>query len=73
MLPMVAHKGKQSFRCEVRGHAAHSSLTTQGCNAIEYAAQLICHLRKIADEYREHGPYDHAFDVPHTNTRDHHD
>jgi acetylornithine deacetylase len=66
MLPIVAHKGKQSFRCEVHGRAAHSSLTTQGCNAIEYAARLICYLQQIAEEYRQSGPFDQAYDVPHT-------
>lgn len=66
MQPIVAHKGKQSFRCEVHGQAAHSSLTPQGCNAIEYAARLICYIRQIAEEYRLNGPYDNAYDVPYT-------
>lgn len=66
MLPIVAHKGKQSFRCEVHGRAAHSSLTTQGCNAIEHAARLICFIRDLADDYRQQGPFDAAYDVPFT-------
>lgn len=66
MLPIVAHKGKQSFRCEVHGRAAHSSLTPSGCNAIEYAAQMICFLRTLAEEYRDKGPFDPAYDVPYT-------
>src|SRR5262249_24175961 len=32
-----AHKGKHSYRCKVRGFEAHSSLTPNGVNAIEYA------------------------------------
>lgn len=66
MQPIVAHKGKQSFRCEVHGRAAHSSLTPAGCNAIEYAAQLICFIRDMAQEFRNKGPFDTSYDVPFT-------
>lgn len=66
MHPVVAHKGIQAFRCEVHGRAAHSSLTTKGCNAIEYAAELICYIRHLADELRQSGPFDHHFDIPFT-------
>jgi acetylornithine deacetylase/succinyl-diaminopimelate desuccinylase-like protein len=45
MRPIVAHKGINAYRCRVRGHAAHSSLTPKGLNAIEYAARLICFIR----------------------------
>ncbi|MGI4779226.1 MAG: acetylornithine deacetylase [Janthinobacterium lividum] len=66
MQVVVAHKGINLFRCRVHGKAAHSSLTPQGCNAIEYAARLICRIRDIADHYRANGPYDECFDVPFT-------
>lgn len=66
MQPVVAHKGGYFFHCRVHGRAAHSSLTPQGCNAIEYAARLICHIRDLADAWRTQGPYDEAFDVPHS-------
>ena len=66
MQPVVAHKGGHFYRCKVHGRAAHSSLTSQGCNAIEYAARLICHIRDLADAWRDKGPYDEAFDVPHS-------
>jgi acetylornithine deacetylase len=64
MQVVVAHKGINVFRCRVHGKAAHSSLTPQGCNAIEHAARLICHIRDLADAYRAKGPYDQFFDVP---------
>ncbi len=67
MKPIVGHKGIQGFCCKVKGLAAHSSLTPQGCNAIEYAARLITHLRHFADEMRQHGPFDEHFDVPFTS------
>lgn len=66
MSPIVAHKGKQSFRCSIHGRAAHSSLTNEGCNAIEYAARMICFIRELADLYRQQGPFDSAYDVPYT-------
>ncbi|RKP47175.1 acetylornithine deacetylase [Pararobbsia silviterrae] len=69
MRTVVAHKGIQTYQCCVRGHAAHSSLTPQGLNAIEYAARLICFIRDIADEFRAQGPYDALFDVPYTTAQ----
>lgn len=66
MRPIVAHKGINAFRCRVHGHAAHSSLTPQGLNAIEYAARIICHIRDVAERFKANGPYDQAFDVPFT-------
>ena len=66
MRPVVAHKGINLYRCSVHGKAAHSSLTPKGCNAIEYAARLICRIRDIADQVRAQGPYDECFDVPFT-------
>lgn len=66
MQVVVAHKGINAFTCKVHGKAAHSSLTPQGCNAIEHAARLICAIREIADSYKANGPYDASFDVPFT-------
>jgi acetylornithine deacetylase len=66
MRPIVAHKGINAYRCRVHGRAAHSSLTPQGVNAIEYAARIICFVRDLADEFRAKGPFDEAFDVPFT-------
>jgi acetylornithine deacetylase len=64
MRPIIGHKGINVYRCCVRGHAAHSSLTPKGLNSIEYAARLICRLREIADRLRSDGPFDAYFDVP---------
>ncbi len=64
MRPVVAHKGLNAYRCRVHGKAAHSSLTTQGCNAIEHAARLICHIRDLAQMWRSEGPFDEFYDVP---------
>ncbi|ETD72232.1 acetylornithine deacetylase [Pelistega indica] len=66
MRVVVAHKGINVFSCIVHGKAAHSSLTPRGCNAIEHAARLICHIRDLADIYRQQGPFDNDYDVPYT-------
>ena len=66
MKVVQAHKGKHSYRCRVRGLECHSSLTPRGVNAVEYAAELVARLRAMARHKREQGPFDAAFDVPHT-------
>lgn len=66
MKPIVAHKGIHLYRCRLTGLAVHSSLTYQGCNAIDYAAQLIRWIRDFADRIRTNGPFDHHFDIPTT-------
>jgi len=69
MRPVVAHKGINLYRCRVHGHAAHSALTPQGVNAIEYAARMICFIRDLADKHRAEGPYDPHFEVPFTTAQ----
>lgn len=64
MKVVVAHKGRSSYRCCVKGLAAHSSLQPQGVNAIEYAAELVTHLRSLIAHERAHGFRDSLFDVP---------
>lgn len=66
MKPVVAHKGIQVFKCTLTGLAAHSSLTSKGSNAIEYAAELISAIRAISDQIKINGPFDPHFDVPYT-------
>jgi acetylornithine deacetylase len=65
MKPIVAHKGINAFRCHVHGSAAHSSLVPNGCNAIEYAAQLIVWIRQYSEELKNMGQ-DVLYDVAHT-------
>ena len=66
MQPVIAHKGKRSYQCRVHGREAHSALTPQGVNAIEYAARIICYIRHMAERMRDCEPRDHGFDVPFT-------
>jgi acetylornithine deacetylase len=63
---VTAHKALTQYRCRVHGHEAHSSLTPQAVNSIEYAARIICHIRGIADRLRASGERIEGFDVPFT-------
>ncbi|WED43065.1 acetylornithine deacetylase [Legionella cardiaca] len=66
MRPIIGEKSRQVYHCQIQGLAAHSSRADKGCNAIEYASQLICYIRKIANHLREQGPFDNDFDLPYT-------
>jgi acetylornithine deacetylase len=61
---VVAHKGRKTWRCRVRGHEAHSSLTPQGVNAVQIACDLVAWISRRAHEYRESHRQDPAYDVP---------
>jgi acetylornithine deacetylase len=66
MKVITAHKGKKSYRCDVRGLEAHSSLAHQGVNAVEAAAEIVARLKGMARRRRDHGPFDRDFDPPYT-------
>jgi acetylornithine deacetylase len=66
MRPVIAHKGKQSFRCHVRGLASHSAYAPAGVNAVEAAAEAIAFLKGLARRHRDQGPYDRGFDIAYT-------
>jgi len=63
---VVAHKGKKSYRCRVRGHEAHSALTPYGVNAVQVACELVNFLTNMARRFRDRGAFDAAYDVPYT-------
>lgn len=66
MRPVIAHKGKQSYRCTVRGLASHSAYAPYGVNAVEAAAEAVAFLKGLARRHRDRGPYDRGFDVAYT-------
>jgi acetylornithine deacetylase len=63
---VVAHKGKQSYRCRVRGHEAHSSLTPLGVNAVQIACEIVTYLTTMSRAFRDNGAFDDDYDVPYT-------
>ena len=67
MIPAIAHKGVYRWRCCVRGHAAHSSLTPQSVNAIEVGARVIGKLADMSARWRDATTdrYE-GFDVPYS-------
>ena len=66
MVPALAHKGVYRWRCCVRGHAAHSSLTPQSVNAIEVGARVVGKLADMAARWRDEEPRYEGFDVPYS-------
>jgi acetylornithine deacetylase len=67
---VVAHKGKRSWRCRVRGREAHSSLTPHGVNAVHIACEIVGYIAQRARAFRDRGGappgFDDAYDVPYT-------
>jgi len=63
---VTAHKGKLGVRCHVKGRACHSALAPQGVNAVHAAARVIGFLMDMARDKQRNGPFDEAFDVPHS-------
>ena len=59
-----AHKGKLAQRVRITGLEAHSGLPHLGVNAVDYAAELIVFMRKLARELEENGPCEEGFEVP---------
>jgi acetylornithine deacetylase len=66
MQPVIAHKGKVSVRCQVRGLESHSALAHEGVNAVEAAAEIVAHLKSMARRKRDQGPFDAGFSPPYT-------
>ena len=66
MQVVVAHKGKKAWRCRVRGHEAHSSLTPQGVNAVQIACDIVSFIADRARAFRSGHRQDPAYDVPFT-------
>ncbi len=62
----IGHKGKRSYDVHVRGFSAHSSLAPTGVNAIEYAAELIAHMKSMERRLEADGARDELYDVAHT-------
>ena len=69
MQPVIAHKGKKSLRCRVRGVESHSALLHEGVNAVEAAAEIVAFLKTMQRRKREHGPFDQGFVPPYTTVQ----
>src|SRR6266581_2197747 len=66
MRVVIAHTGKRSYRCHVRGRAGHSALTARGVNAVQVACEIVIFLTRKARQFRDRGAFDAAYDVPYT-------
>ncbi len=63
--PVIGHKSGRSYKVQVRGREAHSSLAPQAVNAISHAAELVVFLNSIGERFKS-GPHDPLYDVPHS-------
>ncbi len=63
---ITGHKGVCSYHCSVHGKECHSSLAHEGVNAVEYAAELVAHIRSIARRMQKQGPFNKDFNPPFT-------
>lgn len=68
MALVVGHKGRHEINCCVQGKVAHSSLPSEGVNAIDYAARVQMQLQQVARRLAQ-GPLDSGFDVPYTTVQ----
>lgn len=66
MRVIAGHKSSNLVELVFAGRSAHSSLTPDGVNAIEYAARAVTAVRALADRRRTEGPFDQAYRVPWT-------
>lgn len=64
-----AHKGIRTYRTVVTGKEAHSSATHRGVSAIEFAAELIVELRRIAADLIANADPASRFDPPYTTVQ----
>lgn len=60
------HKAVNRMECHISGHECHSSLAPYGVNAVEYGADLITHIKKIARRLQNEGPFNTDYDPPFT-------
>lgn len=66
MHPVLSHKGKQALELRFTGKAGHSSNPTLGENAIYAAADMLLHIRGMAESMEHGGPFDARFIPAHS-------
>ncbi len=66
MAPVIGHKGKTSWVCDVSGKAEHSSRAPYAVNAVELAARMIAAIADLGEARAKTGPFDPLQDPPHS-------
>lgn len=66
MRPVLSHKGKQALELRFTGKAGHSSNPALGENAIYAAADMLVHIRSLAESMERDGPFDERFVPAHS-------
>lgn len=66
MRAIRGHKSMNVFKVQFNGVAAHSSLPSEGVNALSYALRFANFVEEVSAELRTNGPSDDAFIEPTT-------
>ncbi|MEM7292205.1 MAG: acetylornithine deacetylase [Pseudomonadota bacterium] len=66
MQVVIGHKGKCAYEVTVTGANAHSAYTTEGVNAVIYAARLIQFVHDLQQRIVSDGPHDDDYRVPYS-------
>ena len=66
MQAIIGHKGKCAFDVNVTGCNAHSAYTTEGVNAVIYAARLVNFIYEFQQRIVANGPFDNDYRVPYS-------
>lgn len=66
MQTVTGQKGCFWLSVDIHGKAAHSSLTPEGVNAVEYGCRLIAFCNDLERKYAAEGPLVDGYEVPHT-------
>ena len=64
LAPVVAHKGRCTFRIEIKGAPAHSSTPAQGVNALNALAEVMVRLADLAKPFESRGHFVSGFEPP---------
>ncbi len=67
--PVIAHRGRASFRIHLRGLSAHSSRADLGRNAIHAMAHLVREMDEVHLRFARSGPFSDAFEPPHSTVQ----
>lgn len=63
---VTGQKGKIAMRCTVHGTSGHSSFAPEHVNAVDFGARIVSLIAERADRFRQEGPFDPDFTVPHS-------
>ncbi|MER2634765.1 MAG: M20/M25/M40 family metallo-hydrolase [Rhizobiaceae bacterium] len=67
--PVIAHRGRASFRVKLHGLPVHSSRADLGRNAIHALAHLVRDMDEAHQLFASFGPFSESFEPPHSSVQ----